>query len=147
VIVIDTDVLAIYHLFTRDERYGDTETFMKSTHRQPRSTTLYNLMELSGIIAASGKPAAAKTLLETYARAGDMKILYPLLPLQTPELFWVEYCAQVMTLMERGLRYGDAKILWVAESNECNALVTWNTGHYRNKTAVPIMTPEEYCMA
>jgi predicted nucleic acid-binding protein len=147
VIVLDTDVLAIYHLFTHDQRYEATETFMKITGHQARGTTLYNLMELAGIVSAAGKAPAAKKILETYARAADMKILYPTLALQTPELFWVEYCAQVMAVMERGLRYGDARILWVAESNECSSLVTWNAGHYRNKTAVTIMTPEEYCKA
>ena len=144
-IVIDTDVLAIYHLFTHDRRYGATETFMGSTRRQPRSTTLYNLMELAGIISSSGKAAEAKTIIETYARAADMKILYPLLPLKTPEYFWIEYCAQIMEVMGRGLRYGDAKILWVAEVNECRVLITWNTGHYCKKTRIEVMTPEEFC--
>ena len=146
-IVIDTDVLAIYHLFTHDQRYKATEMFMESTRRQPRSTTLYNLMELAGIISSSGKAAAAKTIIETYARAADMKILYPLLPLKTPEYFWIEYCAQIMEVMGRGLRYGDAKILWVAEVNECSVLITWNTGHYGKKTRMEVMTPEEFCRA
>ena len=146
-IVLDTDVLAIYHLFTHDRRYGATETFMESTRRQPRSTTLYNLMELAGIISSSGKAAEAKTIIETYASAADMKILYPSLSLKTPEHFWIEYCAQLMEVMARGLRYGDAKILWVAEVNECSVLVTWNTGHYCKKTRMEIMTPEEFCRA
>jgi predicted nucleic acid-binding protein len=145
VILLDTDVLAIYHLFTHDQRYGATETFMKITGDQARGTTLYNLMELAGIVSAAGKAAAAKKILETYARAADMKILYPALALQTPELFWVEYCAQVMAVMERGLRYGDAKILWVAESHDCTTLVTWNTAHYQDRTPLQIMTPDEYC--
>lgn len=144
-IVLDTDVLAIYHLFTHDKRYGITETFMKATCNDTRGTTVFNLMELAGIVSASGKAPAAKKILETYAGAADMKILYPSLALQTPELFWVEYCAQIMVLMERGMRYGDAKILWVAESCECSTLVTWNTDHYCKKTSMEVMTPEEFC--
>jgi len=104
-------------------------------------------MELAGIISSSGKAAEAKTIIETYARAADMKILYPLLPLKTPEYFWIEYCAQIMEVMGRGLRYGDAKILWVAEVNECRVLITWNTGHYCKKTRMEVMTPEEFCRA
>ena len=53
-------------------------------------------MELAGIISSSGKTAAAKTIIETYASARDMKILYPSLSLKTPEHFWIEYCAQLM---------------------------------------------------
>ena len=144
-IVIDTDVLAIYHLFTHDKRYGATKTFMESTSRQPRGTTLYNLMELAGIISSSGKAAAAKTIIETYARAADMKILYPLLPLKTPEHFWIEYCAQIMEVMGRGLRYGDAKNLWFVESHDCDTFVTWNAAHYHSRTPLQILTPAEYC--
>jgi hypothetical protein len=64
----------------------------------------------------------------------NMKVLYPPLALQTPKLFRVEYYAQIMDFMERGMRYGDAKILWCAESCECSTLVTWNTRHYQDKT-------------
>jgi hypothetical protein len=46
--------------------------------------------------------------------------------------------------MDRGLRYGDAKILWVAEAHETDAVLTWNTRHYLKKTPIPVMTPEEY---
>ena len=37
----------------------------------------------------------AKMIIETYARATDINILYPLLPLKTPEHFWIEYCAPI----------------------------------------------------
>jgi len=74
-----------------------------------------------------------------------MRILYPSLDLKTPELFWVEYCVRIMAVMERGIRYGDAKILWVAESHDCDTLVTWNTAHYLTKTALQVITPREYC--
>jgi hypothetical protein len=104
-------------------------------------------MELAGIISSSGKAAEAKTIIETYASAADMKILYPSLSLKTPEHFWIEYCAQLMEVMARGLRYGDAKILWVSEVNECSVLVTWNTGHYCKKTRMEVMTPEKFCRA
>ena len=146
-IVLDTDVLAIYHIFTHDQRYRITEAFMKATCNDARGTTVFNLMELAGFVSASGKAPAAKKILQTYAGAMDMKILYPSLSLQTPEVFWVEYCAQIMTVMERGMRYGDAKILWVAESHECSTFVTWNTAHYQDKTSLKIMTPDEYCSA
>ncbi|MDO8872344.1 MAG: hypothetical protein Q7V05_06400 [Methanoregula sp.] len=144
-IAIDTDVLAIYHLFTHDKRYEETESFMKISSCHDRGTTVYNLMELAGIVSAAGKSAAAKMILETYVGAGDMRILYPSLDLKTPELFWVEYCVRIMAVMERGIRYGDAKILWVAESHDCDTLVTWNTAHYLTRTALQVITPTEYC--
>jgi len=145
VIAIDTDVLAIHHIFTHDRRYSSTELFMNHSSDDVRGTTLYNLMELAGIVSSAGKSAAAKKIIETYMTAKDMRILYPTLNLKTPELLWVEYCTRVMMVMERGVRYGDAKILWVTESHDCDALVTWNTAHYLTRTPLKIMTPVEYC--
>jgi predicted nucleic acid-binding protein len=145
VIAIDTDVLALYHLFTHDRRFEATESFMKSSRLQERGTTVYNLMELAGIVSAAGKSAVAKKIIETYISAGDMHILYPSLDLVSSDLFWVEYCARIMAVMERGIRYGDAKILWVTESYGCDTLVTWNTAHYLHKTKLQVMTPAEYC--
>lgn len=144
-IAIDTDVLAIYHIFTHDQRYEVTKSFMKISSRHDRGTTVYNIMELAGIVSAAGKSAVAKRILEMYVGAGDMHILYPSLALQTPELFWVEYCARIMAVMERGIRYGDAKILWVVESHNCDTLITWNTAHYQTRTPLQVMTPTEYC--
>jgi hypothetical protein len=49
----------------------------------------------------------------------------------------------MMDVMARGLRYGDAKVVWVAESNEASVLVTWNTRHYKDLTSLQVLTPDE----
>ncbi|MDH7509865.1 MAG: hypothetical protein QHH04_02345 [Methanolinea sp.] len=116
---------------------------MEATRAKDRGTTLYNLLELSGILCSAGKAGTARKLVETYAAASDMTILYPTLPTLSAELFFADYTAELMDVMERGLRYGDAKILWVAESNDASLLVTWNTRHYQDKTSLPVMIPAE----
>ncbi len=143
-IVLDTDVLAIFHFFVTDSRYPPTASFMDATRVKDRGTTLYNLLELAGILCSAGKAEQARKLVETYATASDMTILYPTLPTLSAELFFADYAAELMDIMERGLRYGDAKILWVAETNDASLLVTWNPRHYRDKTPLPVMTPAEY---
>jgi predicted nucleic acid-binding protein len=144
VIILDTDVLALYHFFTTDPRHTLTASFMEETRDAERGTTLYNLLELAGILSSAGKPDVARKMIETYATASDMTLLYPILSTNSPELFFADYTAELMDYMERGLRYGDAKILWVAESNEASTLVTWNTRHYSGKTQIGILTPGDY---
>lgn len=146
-IVLDTDVLALHHFFTGDPRHASTSSFMERTKKTERGTTLYNLLEFAGVLSSAGKPDVARKLIEVYATASDMAILYPLLPTISPELFFADYTAELMDIMERGLRYGDAKILWVAEAHDASALVTWNTRHYVGKTRIGVITPEEFQMS
>lgn len=143
-IVIDTDILALHHFFTTDTRHTLTSSFMEETRDAERGTTLYNLLELAGILSSAGKPDIARKMIETYATASDMTLLYPILSTHSPELFFADYTAEIMDYMERGLRYGDAKILWVAEANEASTLITWNTRHYQGKTQIEVRTPEDY---
>ena len=135
-IVLDTDVLAFFHFFTKDLRHGPTSLFMDKTRESERGTTLYNLLELAGILSSAGKPDIARKMVETYATASDMTL--------SPELFFADYTAELMDYMERGMRYGDAKILWVAEAHDASALVTWNVRHYQGKTPMEVLTPEDY---
>jgi hypothetical protein len=143
-IVLDTDLLALYHFFLHDPRHNVVMAFMHATKGSDRSTTIYNLLELSGITSAAGKTDVGKKLIENYANARDMRILYPTLSPLSPESFWSDYTAELSDIMGRGLRYGDAKILWVAEAHEASILVTWNTRHYRGKTQIQVLTPAEY---
>ena len=143
-IVIDTDVLALYHFFTKDDRHNTACTFIRDTQEIPRGTTIYNLLELSGILSVAGKPGPARSLLEAYATAADMQVLFPHLSPLSPEVFWADYSGELMEMMERGLRYGDAKVLWVAQNSNASSLVTWNTRHYQERTPLSVLTPDEY---
>lgn len=143
-IVIDTDVLALFHFFTRDSRYDSTVSFMEETHSEIRGTTVYNLLELAGILSVAGKAELGRSLIEIYAAAADMEVLFPHLSPLSPEVFWADYTAELVDIISRGLRYGDAKVLWVAESNEVSCLVTWNTRHYNGMTTLRVLTPPEF---
>ncbi len=141
--LIDTDVLAIYHIFLSDRRHEATASFIDQTKEKDRSTSVYNLLELVGVISTAGKAKEAEILLDLYLKAGDINIIYPDIPLLSSEEFWVDYVRELRDIMLRGVRYGDAKIIWVAESNECGQIVTWNKKHYVGKTDMDVMDPSE----
>ena len=70
-------------------------------------------------------------------------LLFPRPSSLSSDAFWADYTGDLVDVMARGLRYGDAKVLWVAERNDASCLVTWNTRHYRDRTPLPVLTPEE----
>jgi hypothetical protein len=119
-IAIDTDVLSIYHIFRRDVRYASTALFMQRSAQFPRAIPIFSLLELCGIVAIGGQPGEAKRLFDEYHSA-DVDIIYPPVTLKSLAEFWANQNAELLSRIKRGLRFGDAAILWVVEAS--NALV------------------------
>jgi len=143
-ILIDTDVLAIHHIFKSDVRYKITEKFMEKSKELERGTSIFNLLELCGIVASAGLAQESSLIFDFYMRLKDMELLYPKFSFTSVLEFWALHNTELMRRIRRGLRLGDAKIVWVGESNLSEALITWNIKHYRNKTPLRILTPEEW---
>lgn len=142
-ILFDSDVLAIYHFFTHDSRYTVTKDCLENFKEEPFATTIYNLLELAGILASGGKGDLGERIVNTYLNAVDMKVLFPKIGFLSEEVFWEEYSRGVMDIIKRGVRYGDAKIIWLAEIHEVSRIITWNTRHFSGKTSLLVNTPEE----
>ncbi|PKO20529.1 MAG: hypothetical protein CVU38_19665 [Chloroflexi bacterium HGW-Chloroflexi-1] len=143
-IAIDSDVLAVHHIFTGDTRYSENARFMERSVQHERGVTIYNLLELCGIVASAGRVAEAKTLFQRYLTAADMQVLYPAIHLESLADYWASHNEELMKRIERGMRLGDAVVLWVAESVNCNAVVTWNKRHFEGKTSLQLYTPTEW---
>ena len=84
-VVIDTDVLALHHVFTWDKRYSVNEEFLK-TVREP-ATTIHNLLELVSIVFRAHRGDIARRIYRSYMLSRKWVILYP-----EPPLDWGEYC-------------------------------------------------------
>jgi hypothetical protein len=144
VVAIDTDVLSVYHIFQRDPRFKITSLFMEESREIERGVGIFNLLELCGVMATAGQIKRALRLLKEYHQRSDVKMLYPAVVLISEEEFWAQLNAEVTSRIERGMRFGDAAILWTLEANECELLITWNTKHFAGKTAINVQTPEEW---
>ncbi len=143
-ILCDSDIFAIYHFFTHDLRYQKTREFLEKDNNNQIATSIYNLLELAGILSSGGKAGLGEEILYRYLNAADIKILFPDIGYLSRDVFWEEYCSNVMEVIQRGIRYGDAKIIWIAELHEVSAIITYNTRHFQQKTSVPVMNPDEW---
>lgn len=140
-ILLDSDVLAIYHFFTHDSRYQATRDCIDTFCKDDVALTIYNLLELAGILSSAGKADLGKKIVTKYLNAGDMRVLFPRKGYISGDVFWEEYCSGIMDVIARGIRYGDAKIIWVAELYDVSMIITWNVRHFTGKTSIPIKTP------
>ena len=143
-IVIDTDIFAIYHIFKHDPRFEQSKQVLLSEVGEKKATTIYNLLELYGICATAGLPELAEKVLTTDQETVELDILTPVFEEKISEIFFAMMVDSLTTIMKRGVRHGDAKILWVAESSSATCLITWNKRHFHEKTKLEVLTPEEY---
>ena len=143
-ICIDTDILAIYHVFNQDARYPVTHAFMERSKEASRAVAIFSLLEVCGVMATARQSEEAMKLFDEYLVSDDVEVLYPPVVLSSTMGFWTYQNAELLERTERGMRLGDAAVLWAAESSACDTFVTWNTKHFAGKTAINVQTPEEW---
>ena len=51
---------------------------------------------------------------------------------------------RLFELFGRKMTWGDAVLLKTAEDYDVEAIITWNKRHFEGRTAIEILTPEEY---
>jgi predicted nucleic acid-binding protein len=143
-IAIDTDVLAVHHIFHNDPRYATTRDFFARIEGRPRAITVFNLLELSGLFASASRALESKAVFDKYLRAANVMILFPVLKAGDTRHFWQVVTFECLDRIQKGMRLGDAAILWALETNqEVDTFVTWNTKHFKGKTPLKVLTPSE----
>ena len=147
-IALDTDVLAVYHVFHRDLRYETTTRFFEKIAGQTKAVAIFNLLELCGILACAKKHRTQKALFDSVIGAEDVVVLFPNIVTVDDKDFWATLVSECFARIQKGMRLGDAAILWTLETcgNNCT-FITWNTRHFKEKTAINILTPSEFLLS
>ncbi len=144
-IAIDSDLLAIFHIFNKDPRFEATSQFFHRIKEHPKAITIFNLLELCGIISTAAGSEDASEIFHEYLSSTDMTILFPNLSVKDADDFWASLVSECFSRIQKGMRLGDAVILWSLETNEnIDSLITWNTKHFKDKTTLKILTPSEF---
>ena len=139
-IAIDTDVLAIHHIFTWDRRFHINSRFLRSV-KEP-ATTIHNLIELCSLVSRALSPSRSIVLFKTYMYSSRWNILFPRMPSG-----WEEYVDTIFPyISDKAMSYGDALIAWTLEEHSrlLEAFITWNTKDFKDKINVPVYTPKEW---
>lgn len=144
-IALDTDVLAIYHIFHNDPRHEATKRLFEKLGAQTKSITIFNLLELCGILSTASRSEDSSAVFHKYLTAEDTAIVFPKFSAQSEKDFWTILVSECLSRIQKGLRLGDAIILWALETNgNVDSIITWNTKHFRGKTFLKVLTPSEF---
>ncbi|GAB4496559.1 MAG: hypothetical protein OHK0052_06710 [Anaerolineales bacterium] len=147
-VILDTDVLLLAYAFKRDVRQPVNQQFLARVQSKSPAITVYNLMEILGQISFNLAPNQLQNWNLWLIGAYNLTVLWPVNP-QEPisgmafadEIFEQPY--------QRMLRYGsafmDTLILNLAERTpNAECFVTWNAKHFRGKSSLQVLTPEEF---
>jgi len=143
-IAIDTDVPAIHHVFHNDPRYEATEKFLSNIRGTTKGITIFNLLELCGIISTARQCEESARIFEQYLRSHNVTNLFPVSSSENKQAFWSDLTTECLARIHRGMRLGDAVILWTLESVRIETFVTWNLHHFRGKTDLSIINPSDF---
>ena len=139
--LLDSDIFVLDLRFPNDPRYSTNKLFLEAREVQ-RATTIYNLLEVCGILSFNLSQEALLTLYSDFSRHYALSILFP--PLQDFKSLSAlisgtfEKIAQKMT-------YGDAQILWTTEQHpRIDRLISWNAKDFIGRTPLRVITPQEW---
>lgn len=142
-VLIDTDVFVIDLRYPRDSRYSENKAFLECVKRGELAawTTLYNLMEVCGILSFNLSPQSLQELFIGFAAQFSVTILFP--NGREEEVCFAP--AEILEIMKRKLSFGDALIAEVAQRHRrrLDLFVTWNAVHFEGKLPIKAVTPNQ----
>ncbi|MCC6499483.1 MAG: hypothetical protein IT313_04355 [Anaerolineales bacterium] len=147
-VVIDTDVLLLAFAYPNDDRQKINQKFLETVQTAQPATTIYNVMEILGQLSFNLSAEQLDRWQDWLVNAYDLTIVWDIDPEEriVPET-WHEilYERPIRKMRTVRMAFVDALILSAAErALNVNHFVTWNARHFKGKTTLSVLTPEEY---
>ena len=143
-ILVDTNVFAIDLRYPHDRLAATNRAFLdRLAVHGDGATTLYNVLELAGILSFNLSPRQLQDLVATFAPRYRIRVLPALdraLGLPTPTV------GALLERMARRCALGDAQVLAAAEqvADREAAFVSWDAERFVGRTALRVATPAEW---
>jgi predicted nucleic acid-binding protein len=147
-IVLDTDVLLLAFAFQQDERQPVNRAFLQLVQADATAITVYTLMELLGQLSFNLAPERLSAWQSWLVDAYQLTVIWPVDPDAPISAF--SFRREIVDLPFERMRahraaFMDALILGLAERAPGSEIfVTWNARHFRGKSALKVLTPQEY---
>ncbi|RLG51331.1 MAG: hypothetical protein DRN96_05560 [Thermoproteota archaeon] len=138
-IFVDTDVLAIHHIFTWDKRREANEKAVAYLKARGAAITIHNLLELCGLYGAANMGDKVEAVIERYLSGVEFEVKFP--PVIED---WGRYVETMAEYVRRGLSYSDALIAFCVEAAGGELFITWNKRHFDGRLRARVLTPVEY---
>ena len=147
-VVIDSDVLVLACSYPNDERQKVNQKFLEVVQTAQPATTIYNVMEVLGQLSFNLSAEHLADWQNWFINAYNLNIIWDTNSKEQidPET-WREiiYERPFQKMQTVRMAFMDALILSLAEHTpDVECFVTWNAKHFKGKTTLTVLTPEEY---
>ncbi len=147
-VIIDTDVLLLAFAFHRDVRQTQNNAFLNSIQQTNAAITIYNLMELLGQLSYNLSAERLLTWKSWLVDAYQLTIIWPVDPDDPVNAISFRnevYERPIERMINHRAAFMDALILNLAERTpDVEYLITWNARHFKDKSSLLVLTPQEY---
>lgn len=144
-IFLDSNLFIIDRFFRRDALYPATHAFLASLPALSGAVPLFTLFELCG--AASFRLSIEETerWLHRFVMVYPVRVLNPFGAGDGTAAAWLgSFADDVIRYIARRMTLGDAILAREADRYAAEAVVTWNIKDFTGRTAVPVMTPDQF---
>lgn len=147
-VVIDSDVLLLAFAYPNDDRQKVNQKFLEAVQTAQPATTIYNVMETLGQLSFNLSAEQLDGWQDWLANAYNLTVIWDIDSKEKvdPET-WREiiYERPFQKMQTVRMAFMDALILSTAEHTpDVEYFVTWNAKHFKGKTSLTVLTPEEY---
>lgn len=147
-VVIDSDVLLLAFAYPNDDRQKANQKFLEVVQTAQPATTIYNVMETLGQLSYNLSAEQLDGWRDWLANAYNLTIIWDtdskekVEPETWREIIYERPFEKMQTVR---MAFMDALILSAAEhAPNVEFFVTWNAKHFKGKTSLKVLTPEEY---
>ncbi|MCK4394304.1 type II toxin-antitoxin system VapC family toxin [Candidatus Bipolaricaulota bacterium] len=140
-VLIDTDVFVIDLRYHRDPKYSENRAFLERVRQGEfvGRITVYNLMEVCGILSFNLSPQSLEELFMGLATRYNVAIFFP--PDEEERTCFDP--VEILETMKQKFSFGDALIAELAQRHRkwLDLFVTWNVVHFADKLPLRVVTP------
>ena len=147
-VLIDSDVLLLAFAYPNDERQKVNRKFLESVQTARPATTIYNVMEVLGQLSFNLSAEQLDDWQSWLVNAYNLTVIWDtdskdkVDPESWREIVYERPFRKMQTVR---MAFMDALILSAAEhAPNVECFVTWNAKHFKGKTSLVVLTPEEY---
>ena len=143
-ICLDSNIFLIDRFFKRDVHYAVNRRLVARLPALEVGLSIYSLLEICGLASFNLSSDELARWFYNFDRYYPLKILLPIGLDQTAEQYFTDWLTDLHQMFVRRMTFADAAILSTAEQYGASHFVTWNKRHFEGRTAIPVMTPDEF---
>jgi hypothetical protein len=144
-VFLDSNLFIVDRFFRRDALYPPTRAFLARLPDIPAVVPLITLLEICGTASFRLSTEEMERWLHRFVMVYPVRVLNPFgIGDGSANAWFGSFADDVIRYVARRMTLGDAILAREADRYAAEAIVTWNVKDFAGRTAVPVITPDQF---